>query len=303
MLDVCLLGCGGMLPLPDRRLTAMLCRYNGKMVLVDCGEGTQVAINIAGWGFNSIDALCITHYHADHIAGLPGFLLTLGNNGREEPLTIFGPPGLKSVIKGLTIIAPQLPYEINLVELSDVSQEKNQIGEITMYSLPVDHGLTCLAYSLQVQRQGKFDVERAKKFAIPMHFWSRLQKGKTIEYEGKCFEPAMVLGRPRKGLKITYCTDTRPVDELVDFSQNSDLLISEGMYGDDKLEKAIEYKHMVFSEAARLARNSNSRELWLTHFSPSITNPDLLIDEAKIVFPNTVQGKDLMKKTFKFDEE
>jgi ribonuclease Z len=303
MIEVCLLGCGGMMPLPNRRLTSMLYRNNGKMILIDCGEGTQIPIKLTGWGFKFIEAVCFTHYHADHVAGLPGFLLTLGNSGREEPLTIFGPPGLFEVLKGLTVITPALPYEIKFVELSGESKTVNSFGDIIISTIPVDHGIPCLAYSLGVKRAGKFDAERAKKSNIPIEFWSRLQKGEIIDHAGNTYTPNMVLGEERRGLKISYTTDTRPIDGLIDFISNSDLFICEGMYGEDeKLSKAIEKKHMLFSEAASLAHSGKVNELWLTHYSPSLENPESFIDYAKDIFPNTVMGKDIMFKTLNFEK-
>jgi len=295
MLEVCLLGCGGMVPLPDRRLTSMLIRQNGKMILVDCGEGTQVGIKLLGWGFKSIDALCLTHYHADHVAGLPGFLLTLGNSGRTEPFTIFGPPPLEYVVGALTVIAPQLPYDVRLAELAEQGESKCQIGEFIISSIPMDHMIPCMAYSFEIKRAGKFDTERAEEQRIPKELWSILQKGNTVEWEGKQLTPEMVIGPPRKGLKVTYCTDSRPTQKLIEFSRESDLLILEGMYGDDSLlDKAIERKHMLFSEAARIAEQSNSRELWLTHFSPSLNRPEDYIHTARSIFPNAALGKDLL---------
>lgn len=303
MLEVCLLGCGGMVPLPDRRLTSLLIRQNGKMILVDCGEGTQVGIKQLGWGFKSIEALCLTHYHADHIAGLPGFLLTLGNSGRTEPFTIFGPPPLAYVVSALSVIAPQLPYDVKLTELSEQGESKSQIGEFYINALPMDHMIPCLAYSFEIKRSGKFDAERAESQRIPKEFWSMLQKGITVDYEGRNLVPDMVVGPPRKGLKVAYCTDSRPKEELVELSRESDLLICEGMYGDDELlDKAIERKHMIFSEAAAIAGNSKSKELWLTHFSPSLKEPHDFIQTARNVFPNTVIGEDLMVKQFNFSD-
>lgn len=303
MVDICLLGCGGMMPLPERRLTALLYRYKGKMILIDCGEGTQVAIKLAGWGFKHIDAICFTHFHADHIAGLPGLLLTIANNDRKEPLTLYGPPGLIKVIRGLTVIAPVLPYELVLVELSSLCVSKNHLGDIIINSIPVDHTIPCLAYSVELERAGKFDIMRAMKEGIPKVFWNRLQKGETIEHHGKSYQPNMVLGNQRKGLKVTYCTDTRPIEPLVDFSKNSDLLICEGMYGEnDSIINAIEKKHMLFSEAANLAKRSSSKELWLTHYSPSLKDPELYIENASGIFPNSVPGHDIMIKTLHYED-
>lgn len=302
MLEVCLLGCGGMVPLPERRLTSLLIRRNGKMILVDCGEGTQIGIKLLGWGFKAIDALCLTHYHADHVAGLPGFLLTLGNSGRTEPLTIFGPPPLNYVLSALTVIAPQLPYDLVTVELPEGEESRGRIGEFIIRAMPVEHMIPCMAYSFAIERSGKFDPERAEALEIPKQFWHLLQKGERIELAGKLLTPDMVVGPPRKGLKITYCTDSRPTEEFVAFSRGSDLLVCEGMYGDDELlGKAVERKHMLFSEAAGIAKRSGSKELWLTHFSPSLRNPEEFLETARSIYPNTVIGRDLLTKTISFD--
>lgn len=303
MLEVCLLGCGGMVPLPDRRLTSLLVRWNGKMILVDCGEGTQIGIRMLGWGFKAIDALCLTHYHADHVAGLPGFLLTLGNSGRTEPLTIFGPPPLEYVLNALTVIAPQLPYDIMLAELPQEGESQGQVGEFSIKAIPMDHLIPCMAYSFEIKRSGKFDKERAEAQKIPKELWGILQRGNQMELDGRVLTPDMVIGPPRKGLKVTYCTDSRPKEEFIEFSRESDLLVCEGMYGDDELiGKAVERKHMVFSEAADIAERSSSKELWLTHFSPSLKNPEVYFEFAGNRFSNTVIGKDLLIKTLTFSD-
>jgi ribonuclease Z len=300
-MEVCLLGSGGMAPLPERRLTSLLIRQNGRMILVDCGEGTQVGIRMCGWGFKSIDALCLTHYHADHVAGLPGFLLTLGNSGRTEPFTIFGPPPLKHVINALTVIAPELPFEIMLTELSSETRSQYNLGEFLISVLPVEHRIPCSAYCFEIQRSGKFDTVKAITERIPKEYWNHLQKGNTIVCEGREITPEMVLGPLRKGLKVTYCTDARPSDALIEFARDSDLLILEGMYGEDELlSKATERMHMVFSEAATIAAKSESKELWLTHFSPSLRSPEDHLKEAAKIFPKTVIGLDLMTKQLHF---
>lgn len=302
MLDVCLLGTGGMMPLPDRWLTALLVKYNGKMILFDCGEGTQIVMKSIGWGFKALDAICLTHYHADHVAGLPGLLLTIGNSGREEPLTILGPPGLQSIVNGMSVIAPELPFEINLVELSDRSVDNSVVNDVCIHSVPAEHSIPCISYTLEIKRAGKFDVDKAEKQQIPRQYWNRLQKGETVELGGIMYTQDMVLGNQRKGLKVSYCTDTRPANSLIELIQDSDLLVCEGMYGeDDKLYKAIDKKHMTFSEAASLAKNANVKELWLTHYSPSLIEPQDYIDFATNIFENTKAGHDLMTKSLIFD--
>lgn len=304
MVDICLLGCGGMMPLPERRLTALLFRFDGRMILIDCGEGTQVSVKLAGWGFKAIDAVCFTHYHADHIAGLPGFLLTLGNAGRTEPLTLLGPPGLSTVVRGLTVITPNLTYDLRMIELPDDQISEYDMDGIVISALPVDHAIPCLAYCLEISRTGHFDVQHAQSLGIPVPCWSKLQNGETIEHEGRRLTPDMVLGPPRKGIKITYCTDTRPTQALPAFCSNSDIFICEGMYGEDeKLLSAVEKKHIIFSEAAMLAKQSASRELWLTHYSPSLQDPNDFINDTRRIFVNTYAGYDLKTKTFKYEEK
>lgn len=301
MLEVCLLGTGGMMPLPHRWLSSLLLRYQGRLILIDCGEGTQIPLKMTGWGFKTIDAILFTHYHADHVGGLPGLLLTIGNAGREEPLCLMGPPGLKKVVEGLTVISPELSYELRLVELSDIENTKTRMGSIEIKSLPVDHSLPCLSYSIELQRAGKFDVERAKELGIPMNYWNRLQRGVIITLEGKTVSPEMVLGETRKGIKVSYCTDTRPTEGLVEFIKNSDLLVCEGMYGDEgNLQKAVQKKHMIFSEAGLLAKQGRVNELWLTHYSPSLREPDEYIENVRTLFTNAKVGKDMLTKTFKF---
>ena len=304
MLDICLLGSGGMMPLPNRWLTSLFIRYKGKLLLIDCGEGTQLPIKMLGWGFKAIDVICFTHYHADHIAGLPGLLLTIGNSGRTKPLIIMGPPGIVEVVKGLTVISPELPYELQLVELSKEQNSERSIGFFYIKSLPVDHSLPCLSYNIEVKRQGRFEADRAKELKIPLEYWKRLQEGRDIEVDGKVILSTSFLGKERKGLKVSYCTDTRPTEELKHFINDADLFICEGMFGnEDKYSKAVEKKHMMFSEAAELAREGRVKEMWLTHYSPSLLKPKEYLSKATDIFVNSIPGEDLMVKTLKFIDE
>ena len=292
MLDVCLLGTGGMMPLPYRWLTSLMVRYNGKSILIDCGEGTQIAMKEKGWSPKPIDVICFTHYHADHISGLPGMFLTMGNAERTEPLLLIGPKGLERVVTALRTIAPELPFEIKYMELTS-PRETVDLGGIRLNAFKVNHNITCYGYSLEVDRAGMFDVERAREQQIPQKLWSRLQKGEVIEAEGITYTPDMVLGAPRKGLKVTYTTDTRPCDSIVENAKDSDLFICEGMYGEEeKVAKAKEYKHMTFYEAAELAKRSNVSEMWLTHYSPSLIRPEDYMKKVRKIFPNSHAGKD-----------
>ena len=302
MLDICLLGTGGMMPLPHRWLTSLMARYNGTSILIDCGEGTQIALKEKGWSPKPIDVICFTHYHADHISGLPGMLLTMGNAERTEPLLLIGPKGLAKVVGSLRVIAPELPFEIRYMELTEAEQSIALEG-FRIEAYKVNHNVLCYGYNIVVERSGRFDVARAEKLKIPRNYWNRLQKGEIIETEEGVFTPDMVLGAPRRGLKVTYCTDTRPTESIVRGAAGADLFICEGMYGEpEKQKKAKEYKHMTVYEAAELARKAQAKELWLTHYSPSLIRPEDYIQDVRRIFPNAVAAKDGRSKDLMFED-
>lgn len=290
------------MPLPGRWLTALMTRYNGSSLLIDCGEGTQISIREKGWSFHSIDTICFTHYHGDHISGLPGLLLSMGNADRTEPVTLIGPKGLERVVNALRIIAPELPFELKFIELSSPEEEISVNGYL-IKAFQVKHNVICYGYSIIIRRGGRFYPERALENNVPQKYWNRLQKGATITDGEITYTPDMVIGPERKGIKLTYCTDTRPVKAISENAAGSDLFICEGMYGEqDKDTKAKEYKHMTFKEAARLAVTAKVNELWLTHYSPSLTRPEDFIAEARQIFANVRLGKDRKSITLEFDQ-
>lgn len=306
MVEITLLGCGGSMPVPNRFLSSLLINYRGRKILIDCGEGTQVSMKIANCGFKTIDYICITHLHGDHIIGLPGILSTIGNCGRTEMLTIIGPKGIKEVIDAFRLIVRELPYDVNIIEnpKEDILVSNNYINkDIIISTLEVDHSTSCIAYSFYIKRKAKFDIEKAIKNNVPKVLWSKLQNGREIKLDGKIYTKDMVLGQPRKGIKLSFVTDTRPIKEIVDFVDNSDLLVCEGMYGDDSdLERAIKNKHMTFRESATIAKQSNVEAMVLTHFSPIIKDPNMYIENAMEVFESTIIGTDRLKLDLLFKE-
>ena len=280
------------MPLPHRWLTALMARYNGHSILIDCGEGTQIALKEKGWSPKPIDIICFTHFHADHISGLPGMLLTMGNAERTEPLLIIGPKGLGRVVAAMRTIAPELPFDIECREIEG-NEQTFEFDDLSIDAFRVNHNVPCYGYSIRVSRKGKFDVDKATALGIDRSCWNPLQKGNTIEFAGKTYTPDMVLGAERRGLHITYCTDTRPTQSIIDNARGADLFICEGMYGEaDMKDKAISHKHMTFCEAAELASKAGVSELWLTHYSPSLIRAEDYMPEVRRIFPRAVAGKD-----------
>lgn len=314
LIDLILLGSGGGMPMPDRHLSSLLISYQGRKILIDCGEGTQVAMRKMNAGFKAIDIICITHFHGDHIYGLPGLLSTIGNSDRLEPITIIGPVGLESVIRGL-LVTTYLPFDIYIVEgpnlpidimlesklLKLKDNNSHMKGAITINTIELDHSCQCLGYSFYFLRSPKFIVEKAIANNVPKELWKRLQQGENVIYEGYKYVPDMVLGEERNGIKISYITDTRPISTIPDFIRDSDLFICEGTYSSNEdLEKATKNKHMTFSEAAGLAIKGRAKELLLTHFSTAMENPEEYKTEAINIFDKTIIGYDGLKRTIKY---
>lgn len=305
MIDVALLGTGGTLPLPNRFLSSALVRYQGKLTLIDCGEGTQVSLRKLGWGLREIGTVLITHFHADHVAGIPGLLLTIGNSerGKEEPVTIIGPKGIRNVVESLRVIAPHLPFPIRYREMAGDPNDDVEVNGVTIRSCMGDHDIPCLIYRLSIDRAAPFLPEKAKATGLPVTFWKLLQRGETVTYEGKTFQPSDVMGPPRPGLSLGFMTDTRPNQKLVEFLTGVDLLITEATYGDPADQhKAIENKHMTYGEAALVGVTSQAKQLWFTHFSPSMPNPDYFRKEAEMLYPSVVIGREHTSTTLAFPD-
>lgn len=285
MLDVCLLGTGGMMPLPNRWLTSLMLRSSGSNLLIDCGEGTQIAMKEKGWSPNPIDFICFTHYHADHISGLPGMLLNMGNAERTEPLHILGPKGLRRVVDGLRVIAPELPFPILYHEFTEPT-ERFMLGPYIIDAFKLNHKIICYGYRVSIRRLGLFDAERARAQGIPVYCWNRLQHGETVMDKGNVYTPDMVMGAERRGISVCYCTDSRPVPIIAEMARDVDLFICEGMYGErEKQENARRNRHMMMQEAAELGAKAQPREMWFTHYSPSEMRPEQYKEEIRRIFP------------------
>lgn len=298
MADVCLLGTGGMLPLKDRFLTSLYAEFNGKAVLIDCGEGTQVAAAMHGLKLSRIELILFTHCHADHVMGLTGLLLSVGNCSRTEPLDIAAPKSCIAVLEKLVSICGGLPYEVRLHSIPE-DRPYGFIADtidpmLTIKTLPLSHRVSCIGYSLILEKKPVFLPEKAKELDIPVEMWKRLHSGETVTLsDGRTISPESVTGAKRQPLKITYTTDTLPINEIVGFSESSDLFVCEGMYGlPDKKESMNEKHHMLMQDACNIAKRAGVKRLWLTHYSPAEKEPSVYSDELRQIFPDTVISVD-----------
>ena len=305
MIDLVLLGCGGNVHIPNRNISSLFINYKGKKILIDCGEGTQVSMRMKNCGFKDVDLILITHLHGDHIIGLIGLLSTMGNSGKVDDLTIVGPRGIIEAIKAIKVLVEYLPYNLNIIEnpLETFSLENHPVfKDLQISTLELDHSTECLGYSLYFKRTPKFNIEKAKANNVPQNLWSKLQKIDSIFYDKKKYTSDMVLGDDRKGVKLSFITDTRFLLTIPDFIRHSDLFVCEGMYGDDMdISKAVKNKHMTFNEAASLASLGEVKQLLLTHFSPSLENPHDYLKNATRIFPNTIIGEDRLSLSLNYE--
>ncbi|GHU46421.1 ribonuclease Z [Clostridia bacterium] len=305
MIEITLPGTGGMLPLPLRFLTCLFASFEGGSVMIDCGECTQVALRKADCRVSRLSLLLITHIHADHIAGLAGLCLTLNNAGKTSPLVIYGPRGLSAVVSSLLCIARGLSFPVEVRELGggdgsfNFTFDSERRQTISVSYLPLRHGIPCYGYRLSLSRLPVFDPAAAKALEIPVRFYKVLHGGQSVTLEdGRVIEPQMVLTGDRKPLSVCYFTDTLPFPALSDFARDADLLISEGMYGDETMRESVsEKKHMMFADSAKTAKSANVKALWLTHYSPALPNPKQYIGNAQKIFKNTTAAYDGIRTT------
>ena len=287
--------------MPGRWLSCALIRSGSSLTLVDCGEGTQVPWKSLGWGFRQLGAICFTHMHADHIAGLPGVLFMVAHAGRTEPLDIYGPSGTGYVIEGLRRIVPELPFPVQIHELKS-GEHFPLSGGLRGSCVAAMHGVACLAYRFELDRNPAFLPEQAQALGLPVQLWSRLQHGETLEFNGQMITPAQVLGPPRRGISLAFITDSRPTKQLITFARDVDLLICESMYDNaEDLPLAKAHAHMLAEEAASIAQTSGAHSLLLTHFSPKITDPAGSEKATRSIFANSRAARDGLVVTLEYE--
>ncbi len=297
-LEAFILGCGGMMPLPQRALTSVLLRREGELFLFDGGEGTQVSIRRLNLRWKKITAIFVSHMHADHVTGLPGILMLSSQVDRDEPLYIFGPPRIAEYIdQSRKVLDMYINYEIIVKEITEPQVVWKGEG-FSVRAFQLRHTKNCFGYAMEEEdRPGAFHPEKAVELGVPRGpLWSRLQAGESLSLEdGRTIEPGDVMGARRSGRKFSYVTDSLYFPEISGEVANSDLLVCEGMFEKALLESAVEKKHMTAVQAATIARDAGGvRKLALIHYSPRYTERELklLLDEALEVFPGTILSRD-----------
>ena len=288
MVKVTLLGTGATMPVPGRALTAMTLSCGGRTILFDCGEGTQLALRRHHVSAARIDLIALTHYHGDHIFGLPGLLQTIGCLGRSEPLYLAGPEGLERAMAPILALAGPMPFEIRGLRLGvkgfDLTEAHAGFpAGSTLSAVPTEHRVPSQGYVFRLRRAGKFDPEKARALGVPVADWSRLQRGERV---GK-IRPAQVLGPERPGISVVFSGDTKPCRALERAARGADLLVHEATYADSADAQAASlWGHTTFPEAGKLAQRAGAKRLWLTHFSQTIDDPASCLPAARAIFPD-----------------
>ena len=295
-----MLGTSALLPTPERSLTSMLISSNGHSILVDCGEGTQTAARRAGVSLMKTEMIALTHFHGDHIFGLPGLMQTMSVMGRTEELLIVGPNGIEKELAPIMALTGKTAYPVILREFTDGMLT---CGEIKIQTFATNHKVISQGYVFTLDRNPEFLPNKAKELGIPVKFWGELQKGMDVIDGDRIYKSADVTGERRNGLKIVVSGDTAECDNLTEAVSEADLFVCEATYGeDDDKELAREYGHMTFRDACRTAKNGNAKRLLLTHFSQRIKDAEECLTEVMDEFPNTECATDGMKIELRFQK-
>jgi ribonuclease Z len=298
-MEAFILGCGGMMPLPYRHLTSVLLRREGDLFLFDCGEGTQVSLRRLNLKWKKIDAIFISHTHADHVTGLPGILMLNAQVDRTEPLYIYGPPKIKEYIEtSRRVLDMYINYPIVVKEITAPCVVHSG-KDFYIRAFPLEHTKTCVGYTLEeLDRPGEFNPDKARELGVPVGpLWAQLQQGFEVQaQDGTTVKPEQVLGAKRSGRKFSFVTDTLYKPTIAPEVKGSDLLICEGMFEDELIDQAKEKKHMTASQAATIARDADVRRMCMIHYSPRYTDRDLekLLEQARAVWPKVELSRDRM---------
>ena len=298
-LEAFVLGCGGMMPLPYRHLTSVLLRRDGDLFLFDCGEGTQVSLKRLNLKWKKIDAIFISHTHADHVTGLPGMLMLSAQVDRTEPLYIYGPPKVREYVEtSRQVLDMYINYPIIIKEIT-APCVVHEGKDFYIRAFPLSHTKTCVGYTLEeLDRPGEFNPQKAEELGIPRGpLWGKLQRGEEVtSADGKIVKPGDVMGEKRSGRKFSFVTDPQYLPSIAREVQGSDLLICEGMFADDCEDQAKEKKHMTARQAATIARDANASRMAMIHYSPRYTDRelDVLLKQAQEVYPKAELTKDRM---------
>jgi ribonuclease Z len=291
-LDVVFLGTSGATPTAQRAPAATLVRRGGERILFDCAEGTQRQLLRCDVGLVELHEVFLTHFHADHYLGLPGMLKTYGLRGRELPLTVYGPRGLRTLLSSLRRIFGRLTYPVETIELEPADVLERDGYRLEVFA--VNHGVTAVGYALvEHARPGRFDVHAADALGIPDGpERGVLQRGEPLAMpDGRRIDPAQVLGPPREGRKLVLTGDTAPAASVVVAATGADLLVHEATFLSDERERAHETLHSTAGEAALVAREAEVRLLALTHLSTRYFGHQV-VEEARELFPDTVVPRD-----------
>jgi ribonuclease Z len=290
------LGTGGAIPTVRRSLPATVLIRKGEMLLFDCGEGTQLQMRRAHVGYGRLTKIFISHLHGDHLAGLPGLLMTMSLLSRDRPLTIFGPPGLRKFVR-VTQDTFRFRHEYGLTVKESEGGLVDQGVDYRVTASPMDHSIFTLGYALaEGDRPGEFNLKRARELGVPEGpQFGHLQRGQEVTLEdGRVIKPDEVLGPPRPGRKFVHALDTRPCQAVVDLAQGADLLVHDGMFTQELEEDARQMGHSTAAGAARVAKEAGVHQLLLSHISQRYRSVKLLLEEAREVFDNTRVARDLM---------
>ncbi len=298
-MEAFILGCGGMMPLPYRHLTSVLLRREGDLFLFDCGEGTQVSLRRLNLKWKKIDAIFISHTHADHVTGLPGILMLNAQVDRTEPLYIYGPPKIKEYVEtSRKVLDMYINYPIVVKEI-EAPCVVHSGKDFYIRAFPLDHTKICVGYTLEeLDRPGEFNPDKARELGVPVGpLWAQLQQGFEVKAtDGSIVKPEQVLGEKRSGRKFSFVTDTLYKKTIAEEVRGSDLLVCEGMFENELIDQAKEKKHMTAAQAATIARDADVRRMCMIHYSPRYTDRELekLLQEAKEIWPKAELSRDRM---------